>query len=93
MPSYDQILQFLAELEIRSLSCGDVHASACFGIATVPGRTLPYAEAAKPPDLDFAACAQRTRNAVEHVNLESFRDIPVARETCSIRSSLVISLA
>src|SRR5262249_34531632 len=62
----DDVLEFLAGLEVRDLLGRHFHASASLGVAAHAGFPLPRAETAKAADLDLVAGAQGTHDAVKN---------------------------
>src|SRR6185369_14071602 len=62
----DEILQFLAGLEIRNLLRRNVHLVTGFRVAALAGLALAKAEAAKTAEFDLLAAMQRVDDALEH---------------------------
>src|SRR6478752_5105372 len=62
----DEILQFLAGLEIRNLLRRNVHLVTGFWVTALAGLSLAKAEAAKTAEFDLLAAMQRVDDALEH---------------------------
>src|SRR6478736_6527141 len=62
----DEILQFLAGLEVRNLLRRNVDLVTGLGVAALAGLALAKAEAAKTAEFDLLPAMQRVDDALEH---------------------------